>query len=80
MLRTLVKYVTEKLLAGALSHKTKETASALRDFFYILLLYIKTGVYRGIQFFLLLIQNIDCGYSLEKPQRGGSNVYSQSMF
>ena len=24
--------------------------------------------------FLLLIQNIDCGYSLESPQRGGSNV------
>ena len=25
-------------------------------------------------------QNIDCGYSLEPPQRGGSNEYSQSMF
>ena len=29
------------------------------------------GVYL---FFLLLIQNIDCGYSLEPPRRGGSNV------
>ena len=25
-------------------------------------------------------QNIDCGYSLEPPQRGGSNEHLQSMF
>ena len=25
-------------------------------------------------FFLFLLQNIDCGYSLEPPPRGGSNV------
>ena len=25
-------------------------------------------------------QNIDYGYSLEPPQRGGSNEYPQSMF
>ena len=25
-------------------------------------------------------QNIDCGYSLEMPWRGGSNEYPQSMF
>ena len=25
-------------------------------------------------------QNIDCGYSLEPPRRGGSNKYPQSMF
>ena len=25
-------------------------------------------------------QNIECGYSLEPPQRGGSNEYPQSMF
>ena len=24
--------------------------------------------------------NIDCGFSLEPPRRGGSNVYPQSMF
>ena len=35
------------------------------------------GVYL---FFLFLLQNIDCGYSLEPPRRGGSNVYPQSMF
>ena len=30
--------------------------------------------------FLFLIQNIHCGYSLEPPRRGGSNVYPQCMF
>ena len=30
--------------------------------------------------FLIFAQNIDCGYTLEKPQRGGSNEYPQSMF
>ena len=30
--------------------------------------------------FLIFAQNIDCGYTLEPPQRGGSNVYPQSMF
>ena len=31
-------------------------------------------------FFLIYAQNIDCGYSLEPPRRGGSNEYPQSMF
>ena len=31
-------------------------------------------------FFLFLLQNIDCGYTLEPPRRGGSNEYPQSMF
>ena len=42
--------------------------------------YIKlgfTGVYIS---FLIPAQNIDCGYSLEPPRRGGSNEYPQSMF
>ena len=30
--------------------------------------------------FLVSAQNIDCGYSLEPPRRGGSNEYPQSMF
>ena len=30
--------------------------------------------------FHISAQNIDCGYSLELPQRGGSNEYPQSMF
>ena len=30
--------------------------------------------------FLIFAQNIDCVYTLEPPQRGGSNEYPQSMF
>ena len=30
--------------------------------------------------FQISTQNIDCGYSLELPGRGGSNEYPQSMF
>ena len=33
-----------------------------------------------LMFFHISAQNIDCGYSLEPPQRGGSNEYPQSMF
>ena len=29
---------------------------------------------------LISAQNIDCGYLLEPPRRGGSNKYPQSMF
>ena len=37
--------------------------------------------YAGVYiFFFFLLQNIDYGYSLEPPRRGGSNVYPQSMF
>ena len=36
-----------------------------------------TGVYI---IFLISVQKIDCGYSLEPPRRGGSNEYPQSMF
>ena len=42
--------------------------------------YIAKLGYAGVYlFFLFLLQNIeDCGYSLEPPRRGGSNVYPQS--
>ena len=30
--------------------------------------------------FHITAQNIECGYSLEPPRRGGSNEYPQSMF
>ena len=40
--------------------------------FYIVKLRF-TGIY--IIFFLFLLKNIDCGYSLEPPRRGGSNEY-----
>ena len=30
--------------------------------------------------FLVFVQNIDFGYTLEPPRRGGSNEYPQSIF
>ena len=33
-----------------------------------------------VDIFLIFAQNIDCGYTLERPRRGGSNEYPQSMF
>ena len=42
--------------------------------------YSKTGVSRGIHYLLISAQNIDCGYSLDPPRRGGSNEYPESMF
>ena len=35
---------------------------------------------KNSKFFYISAQNIDCGYSLEPPRRGGSNEYPQSMF
>ena len=35
---------------------------------------------KNFDIFLSFAQNIDCGYMLEPPQRGGSNEYPQSMF
>ena len=43
--------------------------------------YSKTGVYRGKHYACyVLLKNIDCGYSLEPPRRGGSNEYHSLCF
>ena len=48
----------------------------LKPHFYI----VKMG-FTGVYIICLIsAQNIDCGYSLEPPRRGGSNEYPQSMF
>ena len=41
---------------------------------------VKLGFTEVYFIFLISAQNIDCGYSLEPPRRGGSNEYPQSMF
>ena len=48
----------------------------LKPHFYI----VKLGFTRLYIIFLISVQNIDCGYPLELPRRGGSNEYAQSMF
>ena len=47
---------------------------------HIYMYIVKLG-FTGVSIiFLISAQNIDCGYSLEPPRRGGSNKYPQSMF
>ena len=48
----------------------------LKPHFYI----VNWGLQEYTLFFLFLLKNIDCGYSLERSHRGGSNGYPQSMF
>ena len=48
----------------------------LKPHFYV----AKLGFTGYTLFFLFLLKNIDCGYSLEPPRRGGSNEYPQSKF
>ena len=40
----------------------------------------KFSVENFFDIFLIFAENIDCGYTLESPRRGGSNEYPQSMF
>ena len=48
----------------------------LKPHFYI----VKLGFIGVYIIFLISAQNIDCGYSLEPPRRGGSNEYPQSTY
>ena len=65
--------------------KCKECVYSLRKHAYSNILKIlqpKTGKFpdKNYDIFHISAQNIDCGYSLEPPRRGGSNEYSQSVF
>ena len=69
--------VTQKTTRSSIIRKTCPcNVYPLEPHFYI----AKLGFAGVYLFFLFLLQNIDCGYSLEPPRRGGSNVYPQSMF
>ena len=46
----------------------------------LLALKIENFLLKNFDIFLIFAQNIDCGYTLEPPRRGGSNEYPQSMF
>ena len=68
-------YVVKHSIACAIRKTCPCNEYPLKPHFYI----VKVG-YAGVYlFFLFLLQNIDCRYSLGPPRRGGSNVYSQSM-
>ena len=63
----------------AKNHITKTclyNVDPLKPHFYIVKL-----EFTGVDIiFHISAQNIDCGYSLEPPRRGGSNEYPQSVF
>ena len=59
--------ITKTLLFKYIENFTTKNWKFLDKKFDIFFLHIST-------------QNIDCGYSLEPPLRGGSNEYPQSMF
>ena len=71
---------TQKVIFLLISYSITKTClynfDPLKPHFYKVKLGF-TGVYI---IFLISTQNIDCGYSLEPPRRGGSNEYPQSMF
>ena len=46
---------------------------------FFLLLKLKMSLDFFLYIFLIFAQNIDCGYTLELPCRGGSNEYPQSI-
>ena len=41
---------------------------------------VKLGFTRVYIILFILLKNIDCGYSLEPPRRGGSNEYPKYIF
>ena len=76
----ILHFVTLDDLAQIIFFVTKTrlyNSDPRKPHFYIVKLGF-TGVY--IIFLLFSAQNIDRGYSLEPPPRGGSNEYPRSMF
>ena len=61
----------------------KEDITKTRLFKYIEIFTSKTEnfqIKKNSDVLHISAQDIDCGYSLEPPRRGGSNEYQQSMF
>ena len=60
-----------------IQHYENTPIQIYRKFYLQNLIFLKNKI---PDIFLISAQNIDCGYSLEPPRRGGSNEYPQSMF
>ena len=72
-----IKVILFKMCAFSIPYITKT-----RLFKYIEKISTKKTIFqlKKSDIFRIPAQNIDCGYSLEPPRRGGSNEYPQSMF
>ena len=75
MINIFAGYISFWSHKAALAHNITKT-DPLKPHFYI----VKLGFAGVYIIFLFLLENRDCGYSLEPPRRGGSNEYLQSMF
>ena len=60
-----------RFVRGRLLLITMQNFTTKKGFFFFI---------KNSDIFHISFQNIDCGYSLEPPRRGGSNEYPQSMF
>ena len=73
-------YVNYRRLLNSIVFITKTRQCNIQRFFSQVKI---ENVHHGNIFFYIFLtfaQNIDCGYTLEPPRRGGSNEYPQSMF
>ena len=72
----------KRLFLNTQQENSKEGITKTRLFKYIENFTTKHWKFsdKNSDIFLISTQNIDCGYSLEPPRRGGSNEYPQSMF
>ena len=68
-------------ISGTIFHGPKDVITKTRLFKYTENLTSKNWKFslKKSDIFHISAQNIDCGYSLEPPRRGGSNEYPQSM-
>ena len=78
-------YRTRRLVRIQISRNIRKHTFAFRKHAYSAILKISAPKTESFQikiliFFHISAQNIDCGYSLEPPRRGGSNECPQSMF
>ena len=62
------------------SWKTEFRLSLRKHAYSNILKILQNFQMKNSDIFHISAQNIDCGYSLEPPRRGGSNEYPQSMF
>ena len=74
-----MKDVPSAITASAL-FILKTVSIQYTEFFFFSRVNIENYIRKKEMFFENLAQNIDCGYTLEPPRRGGSNKYPQSMF
>ena len=78
MMMTMTKSIVHVFILSDLETPGKhvrETYTPLIPHLYI----VRRGCTWVLLIFLFLVQNIDCGYSLESPRQGRSNVYPRSI-